>query len=155
MEKKQYSELFSSIIYILIGVLLMIFQSQTLEWVMTAVGVFFVITGILELVKKNWIGGGVSLVIGIAIILLGWFVVEIVILVLGILIAIKGIVTLIDVIKNKPRNALELVFPALTIAIGVLLAFGNLDDIIILITGALLAVDGIIGLVGALVKKKD
>ena len=150
--KKSNNELFSSLLYIIIGALLIIFRSQTLGWAMTAAGVFFIVSGILDLVKKNWVGGAVSLIIGIAIIVLGWLAVEIVLLVLGILIAIKGVVALIEAIKKSKKNALELVFPILTIVVGALLAFGNGLDIIIVIVGVLMVVDGVIGLVGSVKK---
>ena len=151
-KKKTNSELFSSLLYIIIGLLLVIFRSQTLGWAMTIAGVIFVVAGVLELLKKNWTGGAVSLIIGIAILVLGWVAAQIVLLVLGILIAVKGIVVLIDVLKKKKKNALDIVFPVLTIVVGVMLAFGNGLDIMIIIVGILLAIDGAIGLVNALKK---
>ena len=152
MAKKKNSELFSAILYILVGVLLMVFRSQTLGWVMTIAGAIFLVSGVLDLVKKNWTGGAVSMIIGLAILLLGWLAVEIVLLVLGILIAIKGVVALLEVFKQKKLNALDIVFPILTVVVGVMLAFGNGLDIMILIVGALLAIDGVLGLIGALKK---
>lgn len=152
MQKKTNSELFSSILYIVIGVLLVIFRSQTLNWAMTIAGLFFVVSGALELYKKNWTGGAVSLIIGIAIIVLGWIAVTIVLLVLGILIAIKGVLALVDVFKRDNKNALDIVFPVLTVAVGLMLAFGNGLDVMIIIVGVLLAIDGAIGLAGALKK---
>lgn len=152
MAKKTNSELFSALLYILVGVLLMVFRSQTLGWAMTIAGVIFLVSGALDLVKKNWTGGAVSLIIGIAILALGWLATAIVLLVLGILIAVKGVVALLEVFKKKKMNALDIVFPVLTIVVGVMLAFGNGLDIMILIVGALLAIDGVLGLVGSLKK---
>lgn len=152
MAKKTNSELFSSLLYIIIGVLLVVFRSQTLGWAMTVAGVVFVISGILDLVKSNFAGGAVSLIIGIAILVLGWVAAQIVLLVLGILIAVKGLVALINVFKKSRKNALEIVFPVLTIVVGLMLAFGNALDIFIVITGVLLAIDGVLGLLGSLKK---
>lgn len=153
MAKKTTSALFSAILYILIGVLLVIFKSETLGWAMTIAGIFFVISGILELVKKNWAGGAVSLVIGVAILLLGWLAATIVLLVLGILIAVKGLVELINAIKKKEKTrVLDILFPALTILVGLVLAFGNGLDILIIIVGVLLIVDGVLGLIASLKK---
>lgn len=152
MEKKVNSELFSSILYIVVGLLLIFFPGDVLNWGMTIAGIFFIVSGILDLIKQNWTGGAVSLIIGIAILVLGWVAVEIVLLVLGILVAIKGIVALINVIKAGPKNALELIFPILTIVIGAVIAFGNALSILLTIGGILLAVDGVIGLIGALKK---
>ena len=152
MAKKQNSELFSSLLYIIIGVLLVVFRSQTLGWAMTIAGTFFVISGILDLVKRNWAGGAVSLIIGISILVLGWLAAAIVLLVLGILIAVKGIVALIDVLKKSRKNALDILFPVISVVVGIMLAFGNGLDIMIVIVGALLAIDGVIGLLGFLKK---
>ena len=152
MATKKNSELFSSILYIVVGILLVIFRAQTLNWAMTIAGIFFIVSGVLDLVKKNYTGGAVSLIIGLAILILGWLAVEIVLLVLGILIAVKGIVALIDAFKKSNKNALDLVFPVLTTVVGLLLAFGNGIDIMILIVGILLAIDGVIGLIGAMKK---
>ena len=149
MAKKTNSELFSSILYIVIGLLLVIFRSETIGWAMTIAGIVFVVSGILDLIKKNWVGGGVSLVIGIAILVLGWVAATIVLLVLGILLAIKGIVALVNAFKKSKINALDLVFPVLTIVVGLMLAFGNALDIMIIIVGVLLMIDGAIGLINS------
>ena len=152
MTKKSNSELFSSILYIIIGILLVIFRSETLNWAMTIAGIVFLISGILDLVKKNWAGGAVSLIIGLAILILGWAATQIVLLVLGILIAVKGIVALINVLKKGAGNVLEVIYPIISVVVGLMLAFGNGLDVMIIIVGVLLAVDGVIGLVGSLKK---
>jgi uncharacterized membrane protein HdeD (DUF308 family) len=150
--KKQNTELFSSLLYIIIGVLLVVFRSQTLNWAMTIIGAFFVISGALDLIKQNYAGGAVRLAIGIAILVLGWLATQIVLLVLGILIAVKGFFALLAVLKKNKKNALQIVYPVLSIVIGVMLAFGNGLDIMIVIVGVLLAIDGVIGLMGSLKK---
>ena len=151
MAKKSNSELVSAILYIIIGVILTVFKAETLGWAMTIAGVFFVISGILDVLRRNFLGGAVSLIIGIAILVLGWTATKIVLLVLGILIAIKGIIALLGIFKGK-KNALDVVFTILTIVLGLMLAFGNGLDIIIMITGILLIIDGVLGLIGSLKK---
>jgi uncharacterized membrane protein HdeD (DUF308 family) len=152
MAKKSNSELFASLLYIIIGALLMIFRSETLGWAMTIAGVVFVVSGIFDLIKQKWAGGAVSIIIGIAILVLGWALAGIVLLVLGILIALKGIVALIEVLKQKKKNIMAIIFPILSIVIGLLLAFGNALDIMIIVVGILLVADGIIGLLGCIKK---
>lgn len=146
------SGLFTSILYIIIGALLVIFRGETLNWAMTIAGAIFVICGVLELIKKNYISGAVSLVIGIAILVLGWTLAGIVLLVLGVLIAIKGVVELLPLLKQKKPDIKALIVPVVTIVVGLLLAFGNGLEILIIITGALLIIDGGLGLL-AHVKK--
>ena len=152
MAKKQNNELISALLYIVLGVLLIVFKAQALGWAMTIAGILFVISGALDLIRQNFVGGAVSLIIGIAILVLGWLAVEIVLLVLGILISVKGIVALLAVFKRKRSNALDIIFPVLTVAVGLMLAFGNGLDIMLVITGTLLAIDGLLGLIGAVKK---
>ena len=148
-KKNTNAELFSALLYILIGTLLVIFRSQTLGWAMTIAGVIFVICGVLDLVKKHWTAGAISLIIGIAVLVLGWAAAQIVLLVLGILIALKGVLALVEALQKKKIHALDIVFPVLTVVIGLMLAFGNGLDIMIIIVGALLILDGIVGLINA------
>ena len=154
MANKNNSELFTSLLYILIGVLLIVFRAETLGWAMTIAGVFFIVSGILDLVKRNLIGGAVSLAIGITILVLGWVAIKIVLFALGLLIAIKGIVTLISVLTAKRKNALMIVFPAISILAGLILAlaFESVINIALIVVGVLLAIDGVVGLLSALKK---
>ena len=151
-KKNTTTVLFSSLLYIIMGILLMVSPGQTLNIAMTIIGIFFVVSGTLDVVKKNYVGGAVSLIIGIAILVLGGQALKIVLIVLGILIAVKGLITLVEVLGKKKKNALEVVFPVLSIVVGLALAFGNGFSYIMLVVGALLVIDGLIGLVGALKK---
>ena len=147
MFKKIDKNLFSAILYIIVGALLIIFKSEMLNWAMTIAGIFFIITGILDVLKKNYVNGGVSLVIGIAIMVLGWLATKIVLLVLGILIAVKGVVALLDALKKKKMDIIEVVFAALTVVTGILLAFGGLVNVLFIIAGILLILDGVVGII--------
>lgn len=152
-KKKAFdTNLFTAILYIVIGVLLAAFPKSAISWALTIGGILFVIFGILELVKKNFFGGAVSLIIGIAILVLGWTLVDIVVLVLGILIAVKGIIALVQALMKSKKNVLSIVFAILTIVIGIALAFGNAFHIVLIIAGIFLAVNGVIGLISALKK---
>ncbi len=153
MAKKTFSGLFSAILYIALGIILVIFRAETIDWAMTIAGVVFIITGILELIKKEWIGGAVSLIIGVLIIVLGHLITWVVLLVLGILVAVKGLVSLIEEFKRRKKSVLGITFAILTILAGIALAFGNALDILILICGIVFIVDGVIGLVAELTKK--
>ena len=153
MAKKRKSELISSLLYILIGTLLVIFQDRTIGWAMTVMGVLFIIFGILDLVGSNWGSGAVSLIIGIAILVLGWVVTEIVLLVFGILIAVKGVIALIEALRTFKKNVVDIVFAVLTVVIGIMLAFGNGLNVLIIIAGVMLMFNGILGLIGAVSTK--
>jgi uncharacterized membrane protein HdeD (DUF308 family) len=145
MAKKSNSNVSSALLYIVIGILLIVFRSQTLNWAMTAIGAFFVISGILDIAKKNTFGGFVSLVIGIAILVLGWTAAHIVLLVLGVLMAVKGVLALLQTLTRK-TTLFGILFPVLTIVAGLSLAFGNGLDVVLVVAGVILVVDGFFGL---------
>ena len=151
MAKKKSVSISSPILYIVLGALLAIFRSSMLNWAMTLAGLFFIVMGIVDLAKKKTLGGIINIVIGVAILVLGWVITSIVLLVLGILIAIKGVTELVEVLKlkKKKRTFFKLIFPIITIIVGLALAFGNALDYVILAVGVILIVDGILGLVGA------
>ena len=151
MAKKKSVSVSSPILYIVLGALLAIFRLSMLNWAMTLAGLFFIVMGIVDLTKKKMLGGIINIVIGVAILVLGWVITSIVLLVLGILIAIKGATELVEVmkLKKKKRTFFKLIFPIITIIVGLALAFGNALDYVILAVGVILIVDGILGLVGA------
>ena len=151
MAKKKSVSISSPILYIVLGALLAIFRSSMLNWAMTLAGLFFIVMGIVDLTKKKTLGGIINIVIGVAILVLGWVITSIVLLVLGILIAIKGVMELVEVLKlkKKKRTLFKLIFPIITIIVGLALAFGNALDYVILAVGVILIVDGVLGLVGA------
>lgn len=151
-KKLSNSSLIMSILYIVLGIILLVFPGEALNIAMTIAGIFFIVSSIIELIRKNWIGGLISLVIGIAILILGWTLVDIVMLVLGILIAVKGIIALVQALQQKKKKFLTVLFPILTILVGILLAFGNLTGIILIVGGILLIIVGVLGLVGAIKK---
>ena len=145
MAKKKNSNFVSALLYILIGVLLIVFRGETLNWAMTIGGIFFLVSGVIDLLRKNYTGGAISLIIGLIILLGGWLFLEIVLLVLGILIAIKGLFALIDALRGK-KSFLAAIFAIISIAVGVMIAIGNVVDTILLVAGILMVVDGVLGL---------
>ena len=146
------SGVLASLLYIVLGILLLIFPGEFLKWGMMIAGIGFIVFGALELLKKNFLGGAVSLIIGIAILVFGLALTGIVLLVLGILIAVKGAISLIDVFKSKDKGLLRILFPCLTIVCGIVLAFGNALDIVLMIGAILIILDGVFGLVASLKK---
>ena len=154
MANRKTSNLMASILYIALGILLVIFKAETINWAMTIAGIIFIISGILEVIKKEWAGGAVSLVIGIVILVLGNLLKDIVLLVLGILIAVKGVVSLIEEFKKSKKSVIGITFAILTVLVGIVLAFGNGLEIMLLVCGIVFIVDGVLGLISTVTSKK-
>lgn len=154
MANRKTSNLLASILYIALGILLVIFKAETIGWAMTIAGIIFVISGIVEIIKKEWAGGAVSLIIGIVIFVLGNLLAGIVLLVLGILIAVKGVVSFFEELKKSKKSVIGITFAILTVIVGLVLAFGNGLALILTICGIVFIVDGAIGLISTVVDKK-
>lgn len=149
MAKKSGKGLSTPLLYIVLGALLVIFRAQTLDWAMTLAAIVFIVSGIIDITKKRTSSGIVSLLIGIVVLVLGWTIAGVVLLVLGVLIAVKGLVELINELKRSRVTVVGVIYPALTMIVGLALAFGNGLDYIIVGVGVLLIVDGILGIVGS------
>lgn len=151
MAKKSNFNISSPILYVAMGILLAVFGGEVLNWVVSAIGIVFIVIGIVNLVKHNILSGIINIVIGVILPTVAWLVLEIVLLVLGIFVVVKGIIELVSVLKlpKKKRNFFKMIFPILTIVAGAVLLFGNLIDWAIVLAGVCLIVDGVLGIIGA------
>ncbi len=149
MAKKSRKGLSTPLLYIVLGALLVIFRTQTLDWAMTLAAIVFIVSGIVDIAKKRTSSGLVSLLIGIVVLILGWTIAGVVLLVLGVLIAVKGLVELINELKRSRVTVVGILYPALTMLVGLALAFGNGLNYMIVGVGVLLIVDGVLGIVGS------
>lgn len=146
--KKNNSNLTSAVLYVVVGILFCIFRAGLLDWMLTIAGILFLAVGIFDLIKKDITGGVVSAVIGLVIILGGWLFLEIVLLIFGILVAAKGLLALLPALKEK--KVWDIVFSAVTVVVGVMLVVSKwaMVDVVFLIIGILMLLDGIMELIG-------
>ena len=150
MAEKKNSNLISALLYIVVGILLCVFRSGMLDILFTVAGIGFIVFGALDILKKNFVSGAISAGIGLIILLGAWLFLKVILIVFGVLIAVKGLFALFDAIKKKA--VIELVFAALSIVAGIFLAFGNALDWVIIIGGVILIIDGVMDILGQLGK---
>ena len=136
----------NALLYILTGLLLCIFRAQVLNVLLTVIGALFIAYGVIFLLRDEWTGGAVSLVIGIVLILGGWLFVEIVLIIFGILLTLKGVSDLVTAIRF--RMPLAIIFACLTLAIGILLvvSYWAMLDWFFILLGVIFIVNGILAL---------
>lgn len=146
------------IVMLLSGILMIIFRSNMFNIALYIVGALFIVSGIITLVKKEFIPGVINLVIGIVIILLGSILLNIAILTIGILLLVVGVVNLVNLIINKKNEILSYVAPIIMLLIGGLLVFGNFYsfvDIILLCAGICLIIYAVYQLLLILTYKRN
>ena len=115
---------------------------------MTVVGVLLIVLGIVDIVKtKDLTKGLIEAAIGVAIIVCGWLIADIVLLIFGILLIVKGAMDLFNNFKNGIKAMLV---PIATIVIGILLVIAKwaLLDVICIIAGVLFLVNAVLVLFG-------
>lgn len=152
--KKLDSNILNAILYIAVGILFCIFRSGLLGWLMTIVGIIFVINGVIRFINSDMVAGIVSAVIGVVVILGGWLFVDIVLLVFGILVIIKGVTDLIDAVKSKVTA--NIITACVTLAVGILLIISKwaLMDLLFIILGVIFIANGVLSLLGKELIKK-
>ena len=136
----------NALLYILTGLLLCIFRAHVLNVLLTVIGALFIAYGVIFLLRHEWTGGAVSLVIGIVLILGGWLFVEIVLIIFGILLTLKGVSDLVTAIRFS--MPLAIIFACLALAIGILLvvSYWAMLDWFFILLGVIFIVNGILAL---------
>ncbi len=140
-------ELINAILYIVVGALFCILQSRVLNWLLTAVGVLFIVQGVLSILKKDLKSGIISIAIGALLILGAWLFITVVLIIFGALLIVKGVLDLLTALKNKD-NIMPIVVAALTIVLGILVICSNWLDWFFIVVGVLFIANGVLALFG-------
>lgn len=148
------SNILTCLAYAVIGVLLCIFQSGSLNILMTVVGALFIVLGIMDLIKnKQTTRGIIELALGAVVIVCGWLVVDIVLLVLGIILIVKGI---LELVQNYKAGFVANLSSIMLLVMGVLLVISKwaLVDVMCIVVGVLFVINGVLALFGKTIKVK-
>lgn len=147
--KKVSNSVMYAVLYILIGVLFIVFKSGMLNWLMTIAGIVFIALGIYDIIKKNMTNGIIEAVIGVVIILGGWLFVEVVLIIFGALLCVKGVGDLIAAFQGS-RNVMNIIVAILTLVVGILLIVSKwvMLDWFFIVLGVVFIVEGGLQLLG-------
>jgi hypothetical protein len=85
------NNILSCLFYAVIGLLLLIMKGGSLSILMTIVGILFIAIGVIDAIQnKDLVKGVVEMVLGLAIIIFGWLIADIVLLVFGVMLIVTG-----------------------------------------------------------------
>lgn len=152
---KKSGNLIASLVTILMGILFCILKEGVIGIMMTILGVLFIVGGVIALLSNGTIYGIILITIGVLIIIFGWAIKTVVFYVIAVLLILVGVAQIIGLIKGNVKGTKPIftliiyLVPVLRIAIGVLLLFNQNGTLnwIMYVTGILLIVDGLIGLI--------
>lgn len=149
------SALLFPIVTVLSGILLLIFGGGVINIALYVIGAILMVSGILAIVKKDYIKGVIMIVVGIVIIFLGWKLVEIALIVLGVLLAVVGVYNIVKLIMDKKASFKNVLAPVVILIVGVLLLVVGLGvlDFIVYVAGVLLIVYGVYQIILVLMNK--
>ena len=143
----------TSVLYAVIGLLLIIMKGGSLNILMSIIGALFILMGIVDAVKgKDLVKGVIEAVIGIVILIAGWTIADIVLLVFGILLIIKGAMELYN---HRKAGTSAILSALVTIVIGILLVVAKwaLMDVMCIVAGIIFLINAVLILFGKKLKK--
>lgn len=143
----------NAVLYLLVGILFCVFRAEILGWLFTAIGVLFVVQGIMALVRRDTVGGAVGLVIGILLLIFAWSIGKVVLIVFGVLMIVKGVISLLSALQRRPKpHLMAVLMSGLTVFVGVMLIVsgGTLLNWLFVVIGVFFIVDAVLSLLAAL-----
>lgn len=152
MGKKE--NMISSVIFILLGVMLMIMKGGIISLMLTFLGITALVLGVLDMIDHRTNSGVVKIVIGLCIIIFGWMFVNLAFYILAAVLLLQGISQIVNISKFSPVNLtmkerIIIYFkPAVNVLAGACLLFNQGGTIgwIFWVVGILMVVEGILGL---------
>ena len=150
-KKKKISfsnNILNCIVYAAIGILLIVLKAGSLGILMTAVGALLIFLGLLDIFnQKDLAKGIIELVLGAGIIICGWLVADIVLLVLGIVLIVKGAM---ELFKNFKKGIVANLSSIVLVVIGVLLVVAKwaLMDVMCIVAGVVFLINAALILLG-------
>lgn len=157
MKKSKFSisnNLIMAIAMIALGILFIIMKAGVISIAMTVFGVALLVVAVIDLLNKDWVPCVIKAVLGIAVIVFGWALVDIARYILAGVLLIYGVLQVIDTVKKLKQNKtllsklLVLVEPVVIVAIAIFLFFNV--DILFIIAGIFFLIEGVLALIKAL-----
>lgn len=158
---KKSEKIVSAVLMMVLGIMFIILKDKFIGLLMTVAGISLIVLGATDLVENLVPPAVIKIISGILVILCGWVVVEAVLYILAGALLVLGILLLYDQIKNGEscerlwQTLLRYAVPILCIAIGGVLLFhrGEMMDIVLIISGCLIFLEGGIVLFNALIEE--
>lgn len=141
-----------ALIYILLGVLFLIFKAAVAVWCVYALGVLLIVQGVLDMVNRRLVQGILEAAIGVLAIVFAAVITKYAILVLGIILLIWAVLRLFDSTRKGPLTLLYIVG---AIVVGVLMIVQPFTaaDWFFIVLGILLIIEGVLCLIPASARK--
>lgn len=146
-------EYLNAIVNIALGIMFIIFRGSVISIAITLLGIVAILLGVIDFVNKQTTFGIIKCICGVAVLVFGWIFLYIACVILGFVLIAMGAMRIVDTYHLMPVNAtvtekiMSYLKPSVSIVAGLCLIFnfGGVVDWLLIVAGALLIVDGILG----------
>lgn len=128
------------IAYLVLGILFCCMKSGVISVVITILGAFVIVLGILKLIDKKWLEGVLYIVGGI---IGSWFLQNVIVIIIGALFIALGAYRLI-VVSKVSRAVQVIIGPVLMIVAGIFIICANWLDFFFIILGVVFIIEAIL-----------
>lgn len=142
------NNILNCVVYAVIGILLLVLKAGSLGILMTAVGALLIVMGLMDILnEKDFTKGAIEMALGLAIIICGWVIADIVLLIFGIVLIVKGA---LELFKNLKKGFVANLSSIVLIVIGVLLVVAKwaFMDVMCTIAGVIFLINAVLALFG-------
>lgn len=141
-----------ALIYILLGVLFLIFKGAVARWCVIAIGVLLIVQGVLDMTNRRLVQGILEAAIGVLAIVFAAAITKYAILVLGVILLVWAVLRLFDSSSKGPLTFLYIIG---AIVVGVLMIVQPFTaaDWFFIVLGVLLIIEGVLCLIPASARK--
>jgi hypothetical protein len=151
---KKTEKLIAALLTIALCVLFLVLKGGVINVAMTVLGVALIVLGVLDFAAKNVPLGVIKAIVGVLVIVFGWFLEIAVLYIVGGLLLVVGVLGIFELCKHKVGfkgvdALLQYVKPLICILIGVLLFLSGFDWVFIIV-GVVTVVEGGILLIDAI-----
>lgn len=151
---KVSNKLLTAILTVALGVMFIVLKGEVVSIAMTLLGVALLVAAVIDLVNKQVPPAIVKGVMGAAVIIFGWLFVSLALYVMAAVLLIYGLLLVYELAKSKTKKLLSYVGPVIMVvaAICLLFAQGNAINLMFIVSGAFLIVEGVLMLIDAMKK---
>ena len=157
--RRRGNGLVSAAALVLLGLLFIIFKSDIISIAMSLIAAVLVAIGIFNIVRKNFVGGVIKIVIGGLILAAGWLIVELALYIFAAVLLIAGVIDLYRLSKIRDNESrlstiMHFIQPIIYILVAICLLFnqGGTLSWVFTVSGIFFIIDGVVALIGSLDK---
>ena len=157
--RRRGNGLVSAAALVLLGLLFIIFKSDIISIAMSLIAAVLVAVGIFNIVRKNFVGGVIKIVIGGLILAAGWLIVELALYIFAAVLLIAGVIDLYRLSKIRDNESrlstiMHFIQPIIYILVAICLLFnqGGTLSWVFTVSGIFFIIDGVVALIGSLDK---